>query len=190
LIKVALFGGSFDPPHKGHQSIVNRALESLDIERLIIIPAFLNPFKTTSLASARQRLDWCRELFGNDPSIVVSDYEISQGRPVYTSESLRHFQTLYDVKYLIIGADNLPTIDKWHAFEWLDSQIIWAVATRDGHEVDCSRLRVCEILDIDIDISSTHIRRHGDLSGVDETIAHTVASTIKRSIIKKETNDT
>jgi nicotinate-nucleotide adenylyltransferase len=57
LIKVAIFGGSFDPPHKGHQNIVQRALETLEIDKLIILPAYLNPFKQNSLASAKQFLN-------------------------------------------------------------------------------------------------------------------------------------
>ncbi|HHE07967.1 MAG TPA: ribosome silencing factor RsfS, partial [Chlorobaculum parvum] len=44
-MKVAIFGGSFDPPHMGHQGIVQRAVEVLDIDKLIVLPAFLNPFK-------------------------------------------------------------------------------------------------------------------------------------------------
>ena len=49
---VAIFGGSFDPPHKGHQRIVEKATEVLDIDKLIVVPAYLNPFKTSSLANA------------------------------------------------------------------------------------------------------------------------------------------
>ncbi len=181
MIKVALFGGSFDPPHKGHQSIVKRALETLDIDRLIVLPAYLNPFKASSLASAHQRLEWCRELFAGYPGVEVSDFEIMQGRSVYTVESLRHFRQLYDVGYIIIGADNLSSITKWHEFAEIDAQITWAVATRNGYEADCSMLRDHRILDIRADVSSTHIREHGDMSHVDEAIASEVASTIKKN---------
>lgn len=44
-MKIALFGGSFDPPHNGHNSVVLEALEKLDIDKLIIMPTYINPFK-------------------------------------------------------------------------------------------------------------------------------------------------
>ena len=73
LIKVAIFGGSFDPPHRGHQEIVRRAVEKLDIDKLIILPAFLNPFKRSTLASPEQRLAWCRTLFGKMKETFTDD---------------------------------------------------------------------------------------------------------------------
>jgi len=185
LIKVALFGGSFDPPHAGHQSIVKSALDNLAIDRLILLPAFLNPFKISSLAPPSLRLAWCRELFGGDGRVEVSDYEVLQDRPVTTAESLGYFQKLYDVKYIIIGADNLATIEKWHSFEWLNTQIVWAIATRSGYEVESAKLQRYEVLAIDHDISSTNIREQGDLSQVDRLIAPDVASTIKQSKLHK-----
>ena len=49
---VAMFGGSFDPPHLGHQRIVEKAIKSLEIDILLVVPAYLNPFKISSLANA------------------------------------------------------------------------------------------------------------------------------------------
>ncbi|DAB35050.1 MAG TPA: nicotinate-nicotinamide nucleotide adenylyltransferase, partial [Sulfurospirillum sp. UBA12182] len=55
-MKIAIFGGSFDPPHKGHESIVNEALKTLDIETLFVVPTYLNPFKDSFVADERTRL--------------------------------------------------------------------------------------------------------------------------------------
>lgn len=44
-LNIAIFGGSFDPPHTGHDEIVKAALNALDIDKLIIIPTFCSPFK-------------------------------------------------------------------------------------------------------------------------------------------------
>ena len=183
MIKIAIFGGSFDPPHKGHQSIVNRALEELDIDKLIILPAFLNPFKESTLASARQRYEWCRRLFADIPRVEVSDFEISAGRPVYTSESLKHFEKLYNVKYLIIGTDNLPSITKWHEFEWINNHIVWVVADRSTHPANCSMLREWIPLKVDIKVSSTLIREGKKLDMIDERIREDV-----KKILLKEKN--
>ena len=174
MIKVAIFGGSFDPPHKGHQNIGQRALETLDIDKLIILPAFLNPFKQSSLASPDQREAWCRTLFEGMAGVEVSNYEIKAGRPVYTSESLRHFQKQYDVRYLIVGSDNLASITKWHAFDWINSVVTWVIAEREVHPMQTQILRSWIPLKVDMPISSTQIRENGYLDMIDSRIREEV----------------
>lgn len=179
MIKVAIFGGSFDPPHSGHYAISQSVLEKLEIDKLIIVPTFLNPFKQSSLATAQMRLDWCRRVF-NNKSIEVDSYEIDLGRAVFSSQTIKHFKQLYDVKYLIIGADNLKSITKWHNFEWLNREIIWAVALRDGFEVNLSMLREYVIIDISIDISSSEIRECNNLKYIDNKIVTEVKNIIEK----------
>ncbi len=157
-LKVALFGGSFDPPHFGHRAIIDSALRELSIDRLIIIPTFLNPFKSKSHLSAKERLAIAKEYFSSFKSVEISDYEIEQGVATPTAKTLRYFQNIYSVRYIIIGADNLSSIDKWYNFRWLNSQITWVVATRDGYKLDSSKLKDFKILKVDANISSTEIR--------------------------------
>jgi len=184
LIKVAIFGGSFDPPHQGHQFIVQKALDLLEIDKLIIIPTFLNPFKSASLATASMRLSWCHKLFDQYPRVEVSDYEISLKKPVYTSETLRYFQQLYNVRYLIIGADNLSSITKWYAFEWLNQEISWVVAHRKEYPLETEMLRDWVPLDISVDVSSTDIREKRELEYIDKKIVTEVASIIENTKTK------
>ena len=174
MIKIAIFGGSFDPPHRGHQAVVEKALKELDIDKLIILPAFLNPFKESSLASPQKRLQWCHMLFDTLPGVEISDYEIRSGRPVYTSESLRYFQQFYDVAYLIIGADNLATITQWHEFERINNVITWVIADRGDHPLHAEMLKHTKLLKVDTPVSSTDIRQSGDLSMVDKRIQEEV----------------
>ncbi|MDD3592963.1 MAG: nicotinate (nicotinamide) nucleotide adenylyltransferase, partial [Sulfurovum sp.] len=155
---IAIFGGSFDPPHKGHQQIVEKAVATLDIDRLVIVPAYLNPFKQNSLAPAKLRLQWCQTLFDPLKKVSVSDYEISQGKSTYTADTVKHFQKMYNVKCLIIGSDNLGSLTKWHQYEWLNQQVIWVVATRKNSSFDTSMLRKWVKIELDETISSTHIR--------------------------------
>ncbi len=178
---VAIFGGSFDPPHQGHQEIVRKAVETLDIDRLIVVPAYLNPFKDRSLASAEKRLEWCHLLFEDIPKVSVDDYEIRQGRSIRTSQTVRHFNTMYEVKYLIIGSDNLSTLTKWHEFEWLNRKITWVIATRADHPLHTEKLRSWKILEIDLPISSTDIREEIDLHYIDNKIKQSVHETLKEN---------
>ncbi|HHH19613.1 MAG TPA: nicotinate (nicotinamide) nucleotide adenylyltransferase, partial [Campylobacterales bacterium] len=174
---IAIFGGSFDPPHIGHQSIVNKAILMLDIDKLIIIPAFLNPFKSSSLATPEQRLTWTEKIFAHLPKVSVDPYEIQQGKPTPTVQSVRHFQQSYDVRYLIIGSDNLSTITQWSEFAWLNQHITWVIATRKNCPVETQALRTFEVLSVDVPISSTEIRDGVTMQHIDESIQEDVHHT-------------
>ena len=63
-MKIALFGGSFDPPHTGHEKIVRSVLANLNIDLLVIMPTFLNPFKEKFSAPPNLRLKWVEKLWG------------------------------------------------------------------------------------------------------------------------------
>ncbi|CAA6821400.1 MAG: Probable nicotinate-nucleotide adenylyltransferase [uncultured Sulfurovum sp.] len=155
---VALFGGSFDPPHLGHKTVIEEALKALEIDKLIVIPTFLNPFKTLSHFTVLERFSLSKELFNVFEKVIISDYEINQKKPTPTVETLKYFMKKYEVLYLIVGADNLENIEKWKAFEYLNAQIIWVVATRSGYEIKSDKLRDFKVLNISVDISSTQIR--------------------------------
>lgn len=171
---IAIFGGSFDPPHRGHQLIVEKAIEVLKIEKLLVVPAYLNPFKTSTLADVHTRLSWCHTLFDSMDIVEVSDYEIKEGKSTATSESVKHFNQAYSVKYLIIGSDNLSTLTKWHEFEWLNENITWVIATRGNGHLDTEKLKKWLFLPIEAVMSSTQIREEKDLQFVDKKIRKSV----------------
>ncbi len=171
---IALFGGSFDPPHKGHQRIVEKAIENLACDQLLVVPAYLNPFKTSTLANAHMRLLWCQTLFDPIDHVRVDDFEIKEGKSTVTSDSVKHFNQTYTVKYLIIGSDNLSTLAQWHAFEWLNERVIWVIATRGNHPLDTEKLREWQLLHIEVSISSTYIREEKDLQFIDKKIKASV----------------
>lgn len=158
LERVALFGGSFDPPHFGHRLVVEEALKKLNIDSVIIVPTFLNPFKKSSYLSAKERLKLSKEMFENFKNVTVDSYEVDEGKSTPTAQTLKHFQTKYNVIYIIIGADNLNSIDKWYNFEFLNRTIVWAIASRVGYKIDSDKLRAFKLLEVDANISSTEIR--------------------------------
>ena len=153
----ALFGGSFDPPHLGHLEIIKKALELESVDKIIVMPTYLNPFKNSFSVEPKKRLAWAKEAF-NLRGVEVSSFEIEQNRAVYTIESFKHLKKELNLKYIIIGADNLKSITKWSNFEYLNSQICWIVATRDGQKLELNSLREYILLNISIDVSSSEIR--------------------------------
>jgi len=163
---VALFGGSFDPPHNGHLEIVQVALQTLDVEKIIVLPTFLNPFKSTSFAPSALRLLWLKKLFKTFEKVEVSDYESAKEKSTYTIESVRHFKQLYDEIYFIIGADNLEHLEKWHKFDELNTLVTWVVAHRDDIHVKASYIP----LHVKMPISSSSIRESFKASDIPAVI--------------------
>jgi len=175
-MKKAIFGGSFDPPHIGHLEIIKQALTSLDIDKLIVVPAFLNPFKSKSFAPADLRLKWLRAMTQELQGVEVSSFEVEQNRAVTSIETVKHFMEKDDdIIYLIIGADNLETLSKWKNFKELDTLVTWVVATRDG--INIPKKYIC--LNVNQDISATALRRQVNEAYLDKRIANEIITYYK-----------
>jgi nicotinate-nucleotide adenylyltransferase len=153
-MKLALYGGSFDPPHAGHVAIVTKALEVLNVEKVVVVPASRNPFKPYAVVDGAIRYGWLKEIFHDYENVEISDFEIAQQRSVYTIETIKHYAPLCDEIYLIIGADNLEKLPSWYRFDALNEMVHWVVATREGIPIPENMIR----LNIDVPISSTDIR--------------------------------
>ena len=181
--RFAIYGGSFDPPHLGHIEIAKRVLELKGVDKLIIVPAFLNPFKSSSYVDAKKRLEWVKRTF-NLKNVIISSYEIEQNRPVFTVETLKALGKKYNIKYIVIGADNLKSIDRWKDFDYLNSHYTWIVATRANQNLNLSPLNDYIILNIDVNVSSTDIRNGKKLEFVNKQILPEVI--LEYNIDKKE----
>ncbi len=165
----ALFGGSFDPPHLGHLEIIKKALELKEIDRVLVMPTYLNPFKSSYNIEPKKRLEWVEKAFDLE-GVEISSFEIEQNRAVYTIESFEHLSKELNIKYIIIGADNLKSITKWASFDKLNSQICWIVATREGQDLELKSLREYILLNISVDVSSTELREGKKLDFLDKKI--------------------
>lgn len=153
-MKCAIYGGSFDPVHVGHEAVIKEALKQLDIDKIFVVPTFLNPFKSDFFAPPHLRLKWLNDLFKDNKKVEISNFETSQNRAVPTIESVHHFKNSYDEIYLIIGADNLKSLHKWKSFEELNTLVTWVVATRDQIEIDTK----FKTLKVEKNISSSLLR--------------------------------
>jgi nicotinate-nucleotide adenylyltransferase len=167
-MRVAIFGGSFDPPHIGHEQIVQKALQKLDIDVLFVVPTYLNPFKKRFFAPPHLRYKWVKKLLLPYKKVKILDYELKQNRPVATIETVRYIQNRYhpDKIYLIVGADNLPNLHKWKDFEELKKLVTFVVATRDDVEIPPQLQK----LEVHANISSTKLREKIDPALLPEKI--------------------
>lgn len=169
-MQIAIFGGSFDPPHIGHKAITKKILKKLDIDLLVVVPAFLNPLKVKSFLDAKTRFKLLKKLFSKKENIKVSDYEIEQAKAVYSIETIKYLIEKYKPSkvYLVIGADNYKSFHLWDKYEEILDLVTLVVVTRDGIKYkkndDIKRLKV------DIKISSTQLRNTFNLNYIPKKI--------------------
>ncbi|ADG92086.1 nicotinate (nicotinamide) nucleotide adenylyltransferase [Arcobacter nitrofigilis DSM 7299] len=169
-MQIAIFGGSFDPVHIAHETIVIEALNKLDLDLIILVPTFLNPQKITSHLSPNERLYLLSKNFKDHEKVIVSDYEINKNRPVYSIETIQYLKEHYkpDKTYFIIGADNYEKLNTWYKVDEILDEVELVVVTRNGFCNDIYDNILT--LDVDIDISSTELRKNLDLSFVPDKI--------------------
>lgn len=155
-LTIALYGGSFDPPHIGHKAIIE-ALNTLDyIDKIIVMPTFLNPFKSSSHAPSEIRFKWLKEIFKDLKNVKIDRYEVEQNRQVATIESVRYLLKTYKNVFLVIGADNLASLEKWNSYQELKGLVTFIVASRDNIIVNEKFIQ----LKIDEKISSSELRKN------------------------------
>lgn len=166
-MNIALFGGSFDPFHMAHESIVKKVFETLDIDKLFIVPTYINPFKEKYHLKPIVRFDLLNELYSDNENIEILDYEIKEKRKVPTIETIDYLVSKYDLDTinLIIGADNFKSISKWNDYERLRKMVTFVVVTRNGYEIDNSKDKYIQI-ELDINLSSTELRDTLDVSKI------------------------
>jgi nicotinate-nucleotide adenylyltransferase len=114
--RLGLFGGAFNPVHLGHLLVAQAAVEELELDRLVFIPACQSPFKQEiPAAPAEMRLQWLRLALAGQSKYVVDDQEIRRGGVSYTIQTVRDYAKKFPHAKLfwLIGADNVPTLNKW-----------------------------------------------------------------------------
>ncbi len=142
--RVGVFGGSFNPIHKGHIALARQILRKAKLDEIWFLVTPLNPFKRTDtdLLADNLRLEMARAALSGMQGLVASDYEFHLPKPSYTWDTLRHLSKDHPEKefVLIIGADNWLKWDKWyHAGDILRNYEV-VVYPREGCPVDESAM--------------------------------------------------
>jgi nicotinate-nucleotide adenylyltransferase len=183
--RIALFGGSFDPIHRGHIGVARAAAEQIRAEKVILIPAKCSPLKRLSPhASDEDRLNMVTLATADDEIFGVSDCELRRPAPSFTIDTVRLFQQDYgrDVAiHWLLGADSVKDLVHWYQIEELIDACNLTTMQRAGYPPpDFGRFeplwgaqRVAKLKDNVvhtplIDASSTEVRRrltaHEDVS--------------------------
>lgn len=166
-----IFGGSFNPIHKGHVQTAVKAADYISADRIILIPSKIPPHKSDSeYASGIDRYNMCKIAARCDRRMQVSDIELNLSGISYTVRTLEILQKrfLNEKLYFLVGADMLLCFDKWKEPHRILELATLVAVPRDGTQAETLRRYKAEkfqdgdilIIDCDsIDISSTDIRK-------------------------------
>ena len=163
-MKVGLFFGSFNPVHTGHMIIANFMATQTDLEQVWLVVSPQNPLKKKeTLARDRERLHMVNLAVDDNPLLRVSDIEFGLPQPSYTVDTLAYLREKYtDHEFcLIMGGDNLATIEKWKNYEFLlDNYQIYLYTRPDVSEGKyAEHPNVRHFQSPRMEISSTYIRK-------------------------------
>ena len=133
--KMGLFGGTFDPIHKGHVSMALRLAQALELDGVVLMPTFVPPHKIKEdMAAAAHRLAMCRLAVREHPSLSVSDLELCREGASFTVDTLTALCEQYpDTEwYLLVGADMFTTLRTWHRFADIAEMAVLCTVAREG----------------------------------------------------------
>jgi nicotinate-nucleotide adenylyltransferase len=142
-LRIALYGGAFDPVHDAHLRVARYALKQAGLDRVIFVPSAQSPLKKNApFASDEERVEMLELATAGEARFKVDAYEVEKGGISYTIDSMRHFTECFPTSDLfwIVGADQFEQLDRWHNIAELAELVSFMVLGRPG-----ATLKPCDI---------------------------------------------
>lgn len=167
MIKVGIFGGSFNPVHCGHINMAKGAADLLKLDKVLVMPTANSPHRETAATPFEDRMEMCRLAFADDKRFEISDFEKKLGGKNYTILTLRALKEVYPkdtMFYLLIGGDMLFYFKKWYRYESILKECTVVAAARENSEyIDlmefANELGRVKVLNLPVvEASSTEVR--------------------------------
>lgn len=161
-MKIGIFGGVFNPIHAGHLITVEEVREQLKLDKVLFIPTYEPPHKTTSTSYSHRR-NMVELAIRNNPYSKLCEIEKEIGGKSWTIKTLRALRILYpkDHFYLIIGADQYQKLNDWKEPQSLTRYAQLVVMNRPCSEIENQKLKskIIRVSVSQIDIASKAIRK-------------------------------
>jgi nicotinate-nucleotide adenylyltransferase len=133
VIRLGLFGGTFDPPHYGHLLAANEVAWRLGLDRVLLLPARQNPLKRGARSSAAEdRCEMVRLAIGDNPALELSRLDLDRPPPSYTVDLLQLLSAPEKELFFVVGADILPELARWRSPQEILRLARLAVVNRPG----------------------------------------------------------
>ncbi|MBD2438713.1 nicotinate (nicotinamide) nucleotide adenylyltransferase [Nostoc sp. FACHB-110] len=128
--QLAIFGGTFDPIHRGHLLIAEKALDQLPLDQIIWVPSLNPPHKQA--AAFEHRVQMLQLATKENPAFTVSLVESSRSGTSYAINTLIDLSTIYPNArwYWIVGLDTFQTLPRWYRGHELAQMCDWLIAPR------------------------------------------------------------
>lgn len=138
-MKIAIYGGTFNPPHRGHVESLQAVYEQAKPDRVLVIPASIPPHKELAAGSpdAEKRLELTRLAFKELPYAEVTDMELTRTGKSYTSDTVAELLSKYPDAELMLamGTDMFLSFETWHEYRYLiDNVTMLVFARREGED--------------------------------------------------------
>lgn len=133
----ALFGGTFDPIHTGHLTVVNALADEVKLKKVVLMPNNVPPHRPQPEANPAQRAEMVRRAIADNPLFQLDLREMQRDTPSYTVDTLAELRASSDPHQplaFIIGQDSLLSLHKWHRWQDLLSLCHLLVCQRPGYD--------------------------------------------------------
>ena len=137
--RIGLMGGTFDPVHLGHLGIATAALREGALDKVILMPAYIQPFKRDRYISDDElRLEMLRIAILDKEGIEISTWELDKKGVSYTYDTIMHLKDTLpgEELWFIMGSDSLMAVEKWHKGVELLNNCFFIVGARPEDSKD------------------------------------------------------
>ena len=170
-MRIGLYGGSFNPVHFGHVGVARRAIADLGLDRLVVLPANVSPFKTGEAASRPMpwdRLELVKAAFSSVEKAEVDERELRRGGVSYAIDTVREIaaENPGAELFFVIGEDSVEGLPRWKDYGTLRTLCTFKSYPRTPE-------------------SSTAIRRLFEENGVTVNPDEKLAKTVREGIVRK-----
>ncbi len=148
-MRIAVYGGSFNPPHLGHAEAAKTVVRALSPDRFLIVPASLPPHKDLAAdsPSPERRMELCRLAFAEIPQAEISDIELRREGKSYTYDTVVQLREQFPGAELclVIGTDMLESFEEWYHFRFLLESCTLAVLARTEEDGEALRQKAAAL---------------------------------------------